>query len=229
MTTIHPQIDGSWEKVLKKEFESPYFKKLKQFLEHEKKQYRVFPPGPLIFEAFNRCSFDSCRIVLLGQDPYHGERQANGLSFSVASGIRPPPSLQNIFKEMKNDMGIPIPISGDLGRWADQGILLLNATLTVRENLPGSHQNQGWERFTDTVIRELSARKEGLIFLLWGKFAQSKESLINQQKHFVLKAAHPSPLARGAFFGSKPFSQANQILKEQGLDQIDWRLDLSLG
>jgi uracil-DNA glycosylase len=226
MMTIRPQIDESWGKALKKEFESPYFVNLKQFLKEEKKQFRVFPPGPLIFEAFNRCSFDSCRVVLLGQDPYHGEGQANGLSFSVSAGIRPPPSLQNIFKELKNDLGIPIPRSGDLGQWADQGILLLNASLTVRENQAGSHQNHGWEQFTDGVIRELSAKKEGLVFLLWGKFAQSKDGLIDQRKHFILKAAHPSPLARGAFFGSKPFSKTNQILKEQGLDQIDWRLDI---
>lgn len=226
MSGINPQIEEGWGKVLKKEFESPYFASLKNFLTLEKRQNMVFPPGHLIFEAFNRCPFSDCKVVLLGQDPYHGPGQANGLSFSVSKGIRHPPSLVNIFKEMKNDVGILYPKSGDLGPWADQGVLLLNTTLTVRENLAGSHQNKGWEQFTDAVIRELSARKEGLVFLLWGKFAQTKESLIDQQKHFILKAAHPSPLARGAFFGSRPFSKTNRILKEQGMDIINWQVDI---
>jgi uracil-DNA glycosylase len=214
MSHVRPQIEEGWAKVLKKEFDSPYFSDLKTFLEAERKQFRIFPPGPLIFAAFNRCAFADCRVVIIGQDPYHGAGQANGLAFSVAAGIRHPPSLVNIFKELQNDLGIPYPKSGDLGPWADQGVLLLNATLTVRENMAGSHQGKGWETFTDAVIREISARKEGVVFLLWGKFAQSKEPLIDHQKHFILKAAHPSPLARGAYFGNKHFSKTNQIMKE---------------
>jgi uracil-DNA glycosylase len=225
MASTNPQIDDSWKKALQAEFDAPYFKQLKAFLLKEKAAHQVFPPGPLLFSAFNRCPFNRVRVVLIGQDPYHGQGQANGLSFSVNPGIRHPPSLANIFNELQNDMGIPYPKSGDLSPWAEQGVLLLNATLTVRENEAASHQKQGWELFTDRVIQEISAKREGIIFLLWGKFAQGKEVLIDRQKHFILKAAHPSPLARGAFFGSKPFSKTNQILLEQGLDPIDWRLD----
>jgi uracil-DNA glycosylase len=225
MNTTSVQLEEGWHKVLQKEFSAPYFKTLKVFLLEEKKQHTVFPPGPLIFAAFNHCPFSELRVVLLGQDPYHGPGQANGLSFSVSPGIRHPPSLVNIFKELQNDMGIPYPKSGDLSHWADQGVLLLNATLTVRENEAASHQGKGWEQFTDEVIREISKRKEGIVFLLWGKFAQTKEVLIDHQKHFILKAAHPSPLARGAYFGSKHFSKTNTILTEQGLDPIDWRVD----
>ncbi|MFI5149077.1 MAG: uracil-DNA glycosylase [Bacteroidia bacterium] len=220
-----PQIEEGWGQVLKAEFESPYFRELKQFLVQEKALYSVFPPGPLLFSAFNSCSFASTRVVIIGQDPYHGAGQANGLCFSVSKGVRPPPSLVNIFKEIQNDIGIPCPRTGDLSPWARQGVLLLNATLTVRENVAGSHQGKGWETFTDAVIKELSGRKEGLVFLLWGKFAQGKEVLIDQRKHFLLKAAHPSPLARGAFFGCKHFSRTNQILREQGYDPIDWRVE----
>jgi uracil-DNA glycosylase len=225
MSTINPQIEDTWKKVLGKEFNSPYFQTLKDFLIQEKSKALVFPPGKLVFEAFNRTPFDHLKVVIIGQDPYHGKGQANGLCFSVAPGIRHPPSLVNIFKELQNDLGISYPKSGDLSPWADQGILLLNATLTVRENEAASHQGKGWETFTDAVIREISARKEGVIFLLWGKFAQGKEMLIDKQKHFILTAAHPSPLARGAFFGNKHFSKTNQILKEQGLDPIDWKLN----
>jgi uracil-DNA glycosylase len=225
MNTKNPQIEDGWKKALEPEFSAPYFQQLKAFLVKEKATHTVFPPGPLIFSAFNHCPFSDVRVVLIGQDPYHGPGQANGLSFSVTKGVRHPPSLVNIFKELQNDLGIPYPKSGDLVPWADQGVLLLNATLTVRENEAASHQGQGWETFTDAVIRAVSTKKEGIVFLLWGKFAQSKEELINHQKHFVLKAAHPSPLARGAFFGSKHFSKTNQILTEQGLDPIDWRVD----
>jgi len=225
MTVTQPQIEDGWKKALSKEFSAPYFTELKQFLLAEKSKHQVFPPGPLIFSAFNHCPFSAVRVVILGQDPYHGPGQANGLSFSVSPGIRHPPSLVNIFKELQNDLGIPYPKSGDLTVWADQGVLLINATLTVRENEAASHQGKGWETFTDQVIHTISLKKEGVVFLLWGKFAQSKEPLIDTTKHFVLKAAHPSPLARGAFFGSKPFSKTNQILSEQGLDPIDWRVD----
>jgi uracil-DNA glycosylase len=226
MTTHNLQIEDGWKKALKQEFDSPYFKELKEFLISEKSKSTIYPPGPLIFEAFNRTPFSEVRVVLIGQDPYHGPGQANGLCFSVTRSVRPPPSLANIFKELQNDVGIPIPKSGDLSHWADQGVLLLNTTLTVRESLPGSHQKKGWEHFTDAVIRSISAKKEGVVFLLWGKSAQAKEDLIDKQKHFILKAAHPSPLARGAFFGSKPFSKTNQILKEQGLDPIDWQVEI---
>jgi uracil-DNA glycosylase len=224
-TKSRPQLEDGWAKVLQKEFEAPYFLQLKQFLLKEKSIAPVYPPGPLIFAAFNRSSFAATRVVIIGQDPYHGPGQANGLCFSVSKGVRPPPSLVNIFKEIQNDMGIPCSRTGDLSPWADQGVLLLNATLTVRENLAGSHQGKGWETFTDAVIKNLSDKKEGLVFLLWGKFAQGKEVLIDPSKHFLLKAAHPSPLARGAFFGCKHFSKTNQILKEQGSDPIDWRVD----
>jgi len=225
LTTAKPQIEEGWATVLKKEFEAAYFLHLKQFLVTEKAKHTVFPPGPLIFAAFNHCPFADTRVVIIGQDPYHGPGQANGLCFSVTKGVRPPPSLVNIFKEIQNDVGIPCPRTGDLSPWADQGVLLLNATLTVRENMAGSHQGKGWETFTDAVIKAVSDKKEGIVFLLWGKFAQSKEVLIDQQKHFILKAAHPSPLARGAFFGCKHFSKTNQILQEQGLDPIDWRVE----
>jgi uracil-DNA glycosylase len=226
MSTQILQIEEGWGKALRKEFVSPYFLELRKFLLSEKSKSQVFPPGDLIFSAFNRTPFSELRVVLLGQDPYHGPGQANGLSFSVTEGIRHPPSLVNIFKELQNDLGIPYPKSGDLGHWADQGVLMLNTTLTVRESLAGSHQGKGWETFTNAVIREISDKKEGIVFLLWGKSAQTKEELIDHQKHFILKAAHPSPLARGAFFGSKPFSKTNHILTEQGLDPIDWRVDL---
>jgi uracil-DNA glycosylase len=225
MSSPTPQLENGWRKVLGQEFLAPYFQTLKLFLLKEKRRYTIFPPGPLIFSAFNHCPFSDVRVVIIGQDPYHGPGQANGLSFSVTQGLRHPPSLANIFKELQNDLGIPYPKSGDLTPWADQGILLLNATMTVRENEAASHHGQGWETFTDKVISVISEKKEGIIFLLWGKFAQGKEPLINKRKHFVLTAAHPSPLARGAFFGSKHFSKTNQILTEHGLDPIDWRVD----
>jgi uracil-DNA glycosylase len=223
--SVNPSIDESWKKVLINEFSSPYFIKLKEFLVEEKKKFKVFPPGNLMFSAFNLTPFDKVKVVIIGQDPYHGEGQANGLCFSVSDGITPPPSLKNIFKELHTDLGIPVPASGNLEPWARQGILLLNATLTVRANSPGSHQKKGWENFTDAVIKHISDNKKNVVFLLWGNFAQTKESLIDQNKHFILKAAHPSPLARGAFFGCKHFSKTNQILIHLGKTPIHWDLN----
>lgn len=218
------QLNDSWKKVLSQEFEQEYFQKLKAFLVEEKKQYTIFPKGSQIFSAFNRTPFENVKVVLIGQDPYHGLGQANGLSFSVNDGIRKPPSLVNIFKELKTDLGLSIPESGNLEPWADQGVLLLNATLTVRASEAGSHQKKGWEIFTDKVIQKISEQRENVVFLLWGNFAQGKAELIDANKHLILKAAHPSPLARGAFFGSKPFSQTNAFLKSKALGEIDWKL-----
>lgn len=222
MSEVNPSIDESWKNALSNEFTADYFLNLKKFLVEEKKKYTVYPPGAKIFSAFNRTSFDKVKVVIIGQDPYHGAGQANGFCFSVSEGIAKPPSLVNIFKELQADAGIPIPTTGNLEKWADQGVLLLNATLTVRANQAGSHQKKGWEQFTDAVIKELSDKKTGLVFLLWGKFAQGKEALINKSKHHLLKAAHPSPLAGGAFFGCRHFSKTNEILKQQGEAPIDW-------
>lgn len=219
------EIDESWEKVLKEQFIAPYFLDLKAFLVNEKKQHIVFPPGNQIFSAFNRTPFDKVKVVIIGQDPYHRPGQANGLCFSVSPGLRKPPSLVNIFKELQTDLNIPIPQDGNLEPWADQGILLLNATLTVRAGNAGSHQKKGWETFTDAVIKAVSDNKKGIIFLLWGNFAQTKAELIDKDKHFILTAAHPSPLARGAFFGCKHFSKTNKLLEHQGILPIDWRLE----
>jgi uracil-DNA glycosylase len=216
-------IDDSWKSILKNEFEAPYFSELKAFLVNEKKKHIVYPPGKQIFAAFNRTPFDKARVVIIGQDPYHGPGQANGLCFSVSPGIRKPPSLVNIFKELNTDLGIPIPQDGNLEKWADQGILLLNATLTVQAGMPGTHQKKGWEKFTDAVIKAISDNKKGII--LWGNFAQTKAELIDKNKHFILMAAHPSPLARGAFFGCKHFSKTNKLLEHQGILPIDWRLE----
>ena len=219
--TIHP----SWKEVLENEFSSPYFLNLKKFLVDEKQKHIVYPVGSLIFSAFNHTPFEKVKVVIIGQDPYHGPGQANGLCFSVSLGVSNPPSLKNIFKELNSDLGIPISHTGNLESWADQGILLLNATLTVRANTPGSHQKKGWETFTDAVIKAISDNKKGVIFLLWGNYAQTKEALIDHNKHFILKAAHPSPLARGAFFGCKHFSKTNKLLEHQGIQPIDWRLE----
>ncbi len=222
---IDPKIDESWKNVLIDEFNTPYFITLKQFLVDEKKYYTIYPPGSKIFAAFNITPFESVKVVILGQDPYHGKGQAHGLCFSVPSRITPPPSLINIFKEIHDDLGIPIPDHGNLQAWSEQGVLLLNATLTVRANQPGSHQNKGWEMFTDTVIRKLSEEREGLVFLLWGKFAQAKEYLIDTSKHYTLKAAHPSPYSANAgFFGCRHFSKTNEILKKQEKKEINWAL-----
>lgn len=219
------EIEPSWKKVLQSEFEAPYFAQLKEFLIAERALYKVFPKGALIFNAFNTTAFHNVRVVIIGQDPYHGVGQANGLCFSVAPECKIPPSLQNIFKELQDDLGVPIPNNGNLESWAQQGVLLLNATLTVRENQAGSHQGKGWEVFTDAVIKALSEQLHGIVFLLWGKFAQGKLPLIDTHKHFVLQAAHPSPFsAYNGFFGCKHFSKTNAILTENKLKPINWRL-----
>ena len=223
MSNIDPQIEKSWKIALKEEFMAPYFTTLKKFLVEEKKQHIIYPPGPLIFNAFNHTPLNKIKVVLIGQDPYHGPGQAHGLSFSVPDGIRQPPSLQNIFKEIASDTGTAPPVSGDLTRWAQQGVLLLNATLTVRAHSPGSHQGKGWEQFTDAVIKTISENCENIVFLLWGRYAQNKEALINPSKHLILKAAHPSPFsAHKGFFGCKHFSQTNEWLKKCGINKIEW-------
>ncbi len=225
MAEISPNIEESWKKVLSKEFRSEYFFSLKAFLVEEKRRFTVYPPGPLIFNAFNRTPFERVKAVIIGQDPYHGKGQAHGLCFSVPRGIAVPPSLLNIFREMHNDTGLPIPSHGNLEKWADSGILLLNATLTVRAANAGSHQGKGWELFTDAVIRKISHEKENVVFFLWGRFAQAKEHLIDRHKHLVLKAAHPSPLsAFNGFFGCKHFSKTNKFLADKGLEEVDWML-----
>ncbi len=225
MEKINPAIGESWKARLEKEFGKPYFGELKAFLLEEKKKYRVFPPGPMIFRAFNLIPFDKVRVVILGQDPYHGAGQAHGLCFSVPDGVPKPPSLINIFKEIENDLGIPPPTSGNLSKWAEQGVLLLNATLTVRENQAGSHQNRGWETFTDAAIIQLSEHRSGLIFVLWGNYAGAKKSLIDPSRHFILTAAHPSPLsASRGFFGCGHFSGINNYLRQMNVPEIDWRL-----
>ena len=220
------KIDQSWYNVLKDEFEKEYFQKLKLFLVSEKQNFIIYPNGNLIFNAFDSTPFDKVKVVLLGQDPYHGAGQAHGLCFSVPAGITFPPSLNNIFKELKSDIpNFEIPLYGNLDKWAKQGILLLNATLTVRANQAASHQNKGWEIFTDTVIKKLSDEKEHLVFLLWGRYAQAKENLINQNKHLILKAAHPSPLsAYNGFFGCKHFSKLNEYLIKNNIKTIDFSL-----
>lgn len=227
MSEVEPKIESSWKEALFPEFQKPYFAQLKKFLVHEKTTgITVYPAGPRIFAAFNYTPFDQVKVVIIGQDPYHGPGQANGLCFSVSDGIKPPPSLVNIFKELHADLQIPIASGGNLEAWARQGVLLLNASLTVRAEQPGSHQNQGWEIFTDAVIRKLSAERNNLVFLLWGKFAQAKDYLIDTSKHHLLKAAHPSPFsAYNGFFGCKHFSKTNDILKQYGLPEIDWHID----
>jgi uracil-DNA glycosylase len=225
MQTINPQIEESWKQVLQEEFEAPYFQLLTEFLREEKQKHRVFPPGPQIFAAFNNTPFNRVKVIILGQDPYHGPGQAHGLCFSVPDGIPRPPSLVNILKEIESDLGIPVPVHSDLSKWAVQGVLLINAILTVRANEPASHQNKGWEKFTDAVIRNLSEKRKNLVFLLWGNHAMAKENLIDGNRHHILKAAHPSPLsASRGFFGCRHFSQTNQILADQGLNEIDWSL-----
>lgn len=224
--TINPQIEESWKNVLKDEFNKEYFIKLKEYLVEEKKKYTVYPPGSQIFAAFNHTPFNSVKVVILGQDPYHGPGQAHGLCFSVPKGIPAPPSLQNIFKELNSDLGHPIPNHGNLVKWANQGVLLLNATLTVRANQAGSHQNKGWETFTDAAIKALSEHHKGLVFILWGNYAQAKTRIIDTNKHFILTAPHPSPLsASRGFFGCKHFSKTNRLLTSIGKDPIDWALD----
>ncbi|MBO4564228.1 MAG: uracil-DNA glycosylase [Bacteroidaceae bacterium] len=216
-------IEPSWQQQLQGEFDKPYFAKLVGFVKQEYAKHTVYPPGKLIFNAFNQCPFDKVKVVLIGQDPYHEPGQAHGLCFSVNDGVQFPPSLGNIFKEIQDDIGTPIPASGNLTRWAQQGVLLLNATLTVREHQAGSHQRQGWEEFTDAVIRILSEKREHLVFILWGSYAQSKSYLINGTRHCILRSAHPSPLsAYRGFFGNHHFSLANQYLRSNGIEEIQW-------
>lgn len=223
MEPINPTIEESWKRELAEQFNAPYFHQLKNFLVDEKKNNTVFPPGKFIFNAFNLTPFDDVKVVLLGQDPYHDNGQAHGLCFSVQDGIPHPRSLVNIFSELHDDVGKPVPVSGNLESWARQGVLLLNATLTVRAHQAGSHQGKGWETFTDAVIRKLSEKHSGLIFLLWGRYAQDKIILINTSKHHILKTVHPSPLsASRGFFGCKHFSQTNQLLREMGKEEIIW-------
>jgi len=220
------KIEDSWREVLKEEFEQPYFQKIAIFLKKEKATGKViYPPGPLIFNAFNTTPFPNVKVVVLGQDPYHNPGEAMGLCFSVPKGKRTPPSLQNIYKELKTDLGCSVPNHGDLTKWAQQGVFLLNAMLTVEKNRPASHREIGWQLFTDSVIRKLSEEREGLVFMLWGAFARKKSSLIDPFKHLILEAAHPSPMAKGAFFGSRHFSEANEYLLSQGKESIDWQIE----
>jgi uracil-DNA glycosylase len=221
------ELEPGWKAILGKEFEKEYMTRLREFLKNEQLNDRViYPPNRFIFNAFNHTPFDEVKVVILGQDPYHGEQQAHGLSFSVQKGVSIPPSLQNIYKELQSDItGFRTPLHGDLTGWADQGVLLLNATLTVEASKPGSHQKRGWEIFTDKAIAELSERKSGLVFILWGKFAQSKAVLIDCHKHYILTAAHPSPFsAYNGFFGCRHFSKANAYLARQGMTEINWQI-----
>lgn len=220
---IHP----SWEKVLQPLFETTSFENLAQFLKKEYAENVCYPPGRLIFEAFNACPLEQLKVVIIGQDPYHNPEQAHGLSFSVLEGVSLPPSLVNIFREIENDLGIPFPKVGNLSPWANQGVFLLNATLSVRAHQAGSHQNQGWEVFTDQVIQTISTQKEGVVFMLWGGYAKKKAQLINSSKHLILSSGHPSPLSanRGYWFGNKHFSQANTYLRTKGKEEINWRLE----
>lgn len=223
---VSPNIHESWKNALADEFQKPYFQALKSFLVAEKKGgQKVFPPGKLIFNAFDSTPFDQVKVVILGQDPYHGPGQAHGLCFSVQEGVATPPSLKNIYKELASDIGFEIPNHGHLQKWAGQGVLLLNAILTVRAHQAASHRNKGWEEFTDAAIRKLNEEREGLVFLLWGGFAKRKASMIDASKHHILKSAHPSPLsAYNGWFGCKHFSQTNEYLKSQGKSEIDWSL-----
>lgn len=214
------KIEASWKRILETEEQKLYFKNLSDFVKKEYRTKSVFPQPKDIFRAFDTCPFEKVRVVILGQDPYHGDHQANGLSFAVHTGIPLPPSLKNIFKEIKNDMGYEPYPDGDLSRWAHQGILLLNATLTVRAHSPGSHQNKGWEEFTDAAIKALSEERKGIVFILWGNYAKQKGKVIDRNKHFIIESPHPSPFsAHDGFFGSKPFSKTNALLKE---NPIDW-------
>ena len=223
---MNVDIHESWKTVLKQEFEKPYFSDLVSFVKHEYQQHKCFPKGKEIFNAFNYCPFENLRIVILGQDPYHGIGQAHGLCFSVNDDINHPPSLVNIFKELQTDLNLNYPSSGNLIPWAKQGILLLNATLTVRAHQAGSHQRKGWEIFTDEIIKIISSKKEGVIFLLWGGFAKQKKKLIDSNKHFVLESGHPSPLSanRGYWFGNKHFSKTNSLLQQAGFPLVNWQV-----
>jgi uracil-DNA glycosylase len=223
---VNVKIEESWKEVLHDEFEKSYFQQIKDTLIQEKEKGKiVYPRGPLIFNAFNQTPFDQVKVVIIGQDPYHNPNEAIGLCFSVPRGVRIPPSLKNVFKEIHRDLDIEIPHHGDLSSWASQGVFLLNAMLTVRKNEAGSHKNIGWQTFTDAVIKKLSDQRLNLIFLLWGNFAQSKAQFIDSQKHHILPAAHPSPLARNAFSGCAHFSKTNEILIQNGQSPIDWSID----
>ena len=216
-------IEQSWKERLQGEFDKPYFKDLTDFVRNEYRTTVVYPPGKLIFNAFNLCPFDNVKVVIIGQDPYHGPGQAHGLCFSVQDGVDYPPSLRNIFKEIQSDIGTPVPASGDLTRWAKQGVLLLNATLTVRANMAGSHQRRGWETFTDAVINAVATEKQNVVYILWGSYAQQKAAMVDRANNLVLESVHPSPLsASRGFFGNHHFSRANQYLIEHGKTPIEW-------
>ncbi|MAU27520.1 MAG: uracil-DNA glycosylase [Muricauda sp.] len=221
---MNVNIDPSWKTRLQPEFEKPYFQQLANFVKQEYRSHTCYPKGKDIFAAFDHCPFHETKVVIIGQDPYHGPNQANGLCFSVKDGVPHPPSLVNIFKEIKVDVGVPYPKSGNLDRWADQGVLLLNAVLTVRAHQAGSHQNKGWETFTDAVIQSISEHLEGVVFLLWGGFAKKKSRLIDQRKHHILTSGHPSPLSanRGLWFGNQHFSKTNELLERMGKEKINW-------
>ncbi len=219
------RIPGDWQKKLAEEFDKPYFKELKNFLEEERRNHTIYPPEKEVFAALQATEYLDTNVLILGQDPYHGKGQAHGLCFSVPSGIKHPPSLRNIFRELKDDLGYDIPKNGDLTSWAKQGVLLLNAVLTVRAGEANSHKDKGWEKFTDEIIRILNAKNDSLIFVLWGKYAQKKQALIDSEKHLIITAPHPSPFsAHHGFFGSKPFSTINSHLKSLKKKQIDWKL-----
>ncbi len=217
-------LPPSWQKVLADELTKPYFKQLAEFVDGERQAHKVFPPAEDVFSALKLTPYDKVKVMILGQDPYHGDGQAHGLCFSVRPGVRPPPSLGNIFRERRDDLGGKVPNNGDLVPWAKQGVLLLNAVLTVRAHSPNSHKDQGWEKFTDAVIRALNDRPEPVVFVLWGAYAQKKGRLIDTEKHRVIVGAHPSPLSAKKFFGSRPFSAVNAALKEFGAEEIDWQL-----
>lgn len=220
---MNVRIEESWKKHLETEFDKPYFDELVRFVRNEYATHTVYPPGKQMFAAFDACPFDNVKVVILGQDPYHEPGQAHGLCFSVNEGVQFPPSLQNIFKEIESDLGKPVPSNGNLLRWARQGVLLLNATLTVRAHQAGSHQNRGWEAFTDAVIHHLAEEREHIVFILWGAYAQRKGAFIDRTRHLVLQSPHPSPLsAHRGFFGNHHFSQANQYLTVHGIEPIDW-------
>ena len=220
---MNVQIEAGWKARLAEEFEKPYFVRLTDFVRQEYHTTTCYPPGRLIFNAFNLCPFDKVKVVIIGQDPYHGPGQAHGLCFSVNDGVLFPPSLRNIFKEIEDDLGTPMPASGNLTRWAEQGVLLLNATLTVRAHQAGSHQHRGWEEFTDAAIKALAEQREGLVFILWGSYAQKKGAFIDKTRHLVLASAHPSPLsAFHGFFGNKHFSRTNAYLIQHGETPINW-------
>ncbi len=224
-TRSGPQLEASWLAVLGDEFKKPYMAELRSFLQEEKKKHTIYPPGALMFHAFNRTPFEKVRVVILGQDPYHGPNQAHGLSFSVPDGVPPPPSLVNIFQEIETDLGLPIPTHGNLTYWAEQGVLLLNAVLSVRARQANSHANRGWESFTDRAIEAINEGREGVVFALWGKYAREKAGRVDRKKHLVLTAAHPSPFsADKGFFGCRHFSKINQYFVERGEAPIDWAL-----